>query len=258
MEMKENRNVFTLIELLVVIAIIAILASMLLPALNKAREKAYAVSCKSKLKQIGLAQAGYVGDNNGLMPPEKWGDGNTFLYTWMAMYCPYMDMPVQTGRGAYKQSGVFGCPSQKIWGQNGAYISYGYNSRLFGRYDYTSPASYNGVAKIPPPVKLTQIKRHSLQITHVETWYYFNNSAFANGRSMGRYTVEGQDYLGFRHSKKANTLYADSHVNAEDQQWLWMSHPLGYPWNICNSNRDWFAYPGRQSWGATHGYAPYD
>ena len=72
--MKRKRVTFTLIELLIVIAIIAILAAMLLPALNAARESARVTSCASKLKQIMLATTLYADDNKGYFPDNTgWG-----------------------------------------------------------------------------------------------------------------------------------------------------------------------------------------
>src|ERR1700712_122989 len=62
------KSAFTLIELLVVIAIIAILAALLLPSLSKAKERARRIKCLNNMRQLGIAIAGYAGDNKERLP----------------------------------------------------------------------------------------------------------------------------------------------------------------------------------------------
>jgi prepilin-type N-terminal cleavage/methylation domain-containing protein/prepilin-type processing-associated H-X9-DG protein len=109
MRNKERPAGFTLIELLVVIAIIAILAAMLLPALAKAKERAWTITCISNLHQMGLGLQMFADENQGYYPESggdiPWGqvDPHTHQASWMEQIFQYT-----------ASTNIYHCPSNKL------------------------------------------------------------------------------------------------------------------------------------------------
>ena len=117
-----GQKIFTLIELLVVIAIIAILAAMLLPALNKARQMAYSGACISSQKQLYQAGYGYINDHKEWIPgcyDRYVAIGNT-VYSSIGLYLGYKSGSYRTPAGTYKNYAAkyFNCPAAVFKNKN--------------------------------------------------------------------------------------------------------------------------------------------
>ena len=203
-------RIFTLIELLIVIAIIAILAGMLLPALNAARAKAYGINCVSNLKQIGQAMLAYTMDN------KDWFPGGTLHDKIYYELAPYTG--IEPNKYKYKpwtQRKIWACPADSYRARK--YIPD--NGSISGSYGFSYYARNNLLEEDSVSmIKISLIKQPSKLIYGMDTEDLRDGKALvytviAATRWPFKTDAKGQSDVHFRHSGNASTLWFDGHSN---------------------------------------------
>ncbi len=205
-------RIFTLIELLIVIAIIAILAAMLLPALNKARDKAITIGCISNIKQLGLLIAGYANDHKdyyfSATPTARiynnWGE--------LLANNGYVKAPLNSENYAYYFPKYFACPKAQILTSSDKMPGRIHQSQIYGlRQDYKD---LNGNwSSMPKFFKIREVVSRSRVSDFVLLSDTVNKNLSQLPEYFAFYYYYDNSYVtAMRHNKQAGALFLDTHV----------------------------------------------
>ena len=203
-----NHKSFTLIELLVVIAIIAILAAILLPALNSARERGRSASCTNNLKQIGSALHQYSDAYNDLFPAASINKGGTMSWAVQLMNNGYLPKPAEGD-----SENVVRCPSEqltgKLWDPVDVLIRESYGMIDGWTLANKGPGASNSFYLRRATLENNQeVVADSSRIEPSPGWM----QSFIIGMVGG--AANTNKGINTRHASKANALYVDGHVAA--------------------------------------------